>query len=135
MKSKKLVVFLIVLAFLTVLIVLNSTLFTLQTISVNWLTTKSKLDDIKDYTLIESIEKGESIFLLKKDEIKNNLEKKYPYLRIVSIETKFPNKIVIHSAERESMFAIKLADDNYAVVDELGKVLNANENSSIFAGL
>ena len=103
MKSKKLVVFLIILAFLTVLIVLNSTLFTLQTISVNWLTTKYELNAIKDYALIEGIEKGDSIFLLDKEKIKNELEKKYEYLRVVSIETKFPNKIVIHSAERESM--------------------------------
>jgi len=133
MKSKKLIVFLIILAFLAVLIVVNSTLFTLQSISVNWLTTKYELESIKDYTLVNSIEKGDSIFLIKKDEIKSNLEKKYPYLRVVSIETKFPNKIVIHSAERESMFAIKLSDDEYAVVDELGKVLSLS-SSSIFAG-
>jgi len=133
MKSKKLIVFLVILIFLAVLIVLNSTLFTLQNISINWLTTKYKLETIKDNKLIESVKMGDSIFLLKKDEIKSGLEKKYPYLRVVSIETKFPNKIVIHSAERESMFAIKLSDNEYAVVDELGKVLSL-ETSSIFAG-
>lgn len=133
MKSKKLVVFLVILIFLAVLIVLNSTLFTLQSISINWLTTKYELESIKDYTMIESVKTGDSIFLLKKDEIKSGLEKKYPYLRVVSIETKFPNKIVIHSAERESMFAIKLSDNEYAIVDELGKVLSLT-TSSIFAG-
>lgn len=133
MKSKKLIVFLSILIFLTVLIVLNSTLFTLQTININWLTTKYELDAVRDYNLINSVDKGGSIFLVKKDEIKHNLEKKYPYLRVVSIETKFPNKIVIHSAERESMFAIKLSDNEYAVVDELGKVLSLS-TSSIFAG-
>ena len=133
MKNKKLIGFLIVLIFLTVLIVLNSTLFTLQKISVNWLTTKYNLESVKDYTLVDGIEKGESIFLVKKNEIASQLEKKYPYIRVVSIETKFPNQIVIHSAERESMFAIKISDDNYAVCDELGKVLSRS-GSGIFAG-
>lgn len=132
MKNKKLIGLLIVLAFITVLVVLNSALFTLQSISVNWLTTKCELETLKDYTMVDSIEKGESIFLVKKDKIVENLEKKYSYLRVVSIETKFPNKIVIHSAERESMFAIKISDNDYAIVDELGKVLSRvgkdNEN-------
>ena len=85
MKNKKLIGFLIVLIFLTVLIVINSTLFTLQKISVNWLTTKYKLETIKDYKIVDGIEKGESIFLVKKESIANTLEKKYPYLRVVSI--------------------------------------------------
>ena len=69
MKNKKLIGLLIVLAFITVLVVLNSTLFTLQSISVNWLTTKCELETLKDYTMVDSIEKGESIFLVKKDKI------------------------------------------------------------------
>lgn len=133
MKSKKLVVFLVILIFLAVLIVLNSTLFTLQSVSINWLTTKYELETIKDSSMISSVKKGDSIFLLNKDEIKSSLEKKYPYLRVVKIETKFPNKIVIHSAERESMFAVKLSDNEYAVIDERGKVLSLS-TSSIFAG-
>lgn len=133
MKNKKLIGFLIILIFLTVLIVINSTLFTLQKISINWLTTKYKLETVKDYTIVDDIQTGESIFLVKKDEIASTLEKKYPYLRVVSIETKFPNKLVIHSSERESLFAIKISDDDYAIVDELGKVLERS-NSSIFAG-
>lgn len=133
MKNKKLIGFLIILIFLTVLIVINSTLFTLQKISINWLTTKYKLETVKDYSIVDDIQTGESIFLVKKDEIASTLEKKYPYLRVVSIETKFPNKLVIHSSERESLFAIKISDDDYAIVDELGKVLERS-NSSIFAG-
>lgn len=133
MKSKRLIVILSILAFLTVLIVLNSTLFTLQSVSVNWLTTKYHLDNIKDYDLVEDVSKGESIFLVNKAEISQKLEKTYPYLRVVSIETKFPNKLVIHSAERECLYAVKLSDNEYALLDELGKVLKLT-TSSIFAG-
>lgn len=133
MKNKKLIVFLSILAFLTVLIVLNSTLFTLQKININWLTTKYELDSIKDYEITDEIDKGESIFLVNKTNITSKLEKDYPYLRVVSIESKFPNKLVIHSAERESLFAVKLSDNEYAVIDELGKVLKIS-TSSIFVG-
>lgn len=133
MKSKRLIVLLSVLAFLTVLIVVNSTLFTLQSISINWLTTKHELLTVKDYQIADCVSKGQSIFLIKKNDVTSTLEKKYPYLRVVSIETKFPNKLVIHSAERESLFAIKLSDNEYAIIDERGKVLGLS-NSSIFAG-
>lgn len=136
MKSKKLIVILCVLAFLTVLIVINSTLFTLQTVSVNWLTTKYVLDidSVKDYDLTDKIELGGSIFLVQKDEITSELEKSFPYLRVVSIETKFPNKIVLHTAERESLYAIGLGENEFAILDELGKVLQISTYESIFEG-
>lgn len=132
MRNKKLIGFLAVLIFLAVLVVVNSTLFTLQKVSVNWLTTKYNIE-MKDYSLVEDVKTGESIFLVKKNEIASALEVKEPYLRVVSIETKFPNKLVIHSAERESLYAIYIEDNDYAVVDELGKVLERCR-SSIFAG-
>jgi len=133
MKSKRLIVILSVLIFLTVLIVINSTLFTLQSVSVNWLTSKYNLQNVKDYEITENVKLGQNIFLVQKDEIIAELEKSYPYIRVVSIETKFPNKLVVHSAERESLYAVKLTSSEYAVLDERGKVL-ALSNGSIFEG-
>lgn len=136
MKSKRLIVLLSVLAFLTVLIVINSTLFTLQKVSVNWLTTKYMLDltSVKDYNITDKVELGGSIFLVQKDEITADLEKTYPYLRVVSVETKFPNKIVLHTAERESLYAISLGSNMYAILDEMGKVLAKSSYQKIFEG-
>ena len=128
MKSKKLIVIFSILVFLTVLVVLSSTIFTLQNVSINWMTTKYKLLTIDDEQLTSDITLGKSIFLVDKEEITSNLEKKYPYLRVVGVETKFPNKIVIHSAEREVLFAVKKSDDNYALLDEFGKVLENNKS-------
>ena len=127
MKSKKLIIFFCILVFLTVLAVLSSTLFTLQNISVNWMTTKHKLSTVKDDELTKNITLGKSIFLIDKDTITSNLEKKYPYIRIVGIETKFPNKLVIHVVEREVLFAVKKSDNDYALLDEYGKVLDENK--------
>ena len=134
MKNKRLIVILSVLAFLTVLIVINSTLFTLQGISMNWLTSKYMLQDIKDYEIAEDIKLGQSIFLLNKDEIAKKLEKSNPYLRVIQLETKFPNKLVVHCAERESLYAIKISSNEYVVLDELGKVLTITNNQSMFEG-
>ena len=133
MRNKKLIVFICVLAFLTVLIVLNSTVFTLQKININWMTTKHKLERVSDEKISENIDVGGSIFLLNKTNITNKLEKENPYLRVVGIETQFPNKIVVHSAERETLYAVEISQNEYAVVDELGKVLEIT-NSTIFAG-
>ena len=133
MKGKKLVVFISILAFLTVLIVLNSTLFTLQSVSVNWMTTKYKLEQIQDDELVSSINLGDSIFLINKKQIAEKLEKENPYLRVVGIETKFPNKLIVHSAERETLYAVSIGSNQYAVIDELGKVLDIT-TSIVFAG-
>ena len=124
MKNKRLIVLLCVLAFMTVLVVLNSTLFTLQSVSINWLTSKCELQNVKDYDLTGEVYTGQSIFLVNKNQISEKLEKDFPYLNIVSIETKFPNKIVIHSAERESLYAVNMSSDKYAILDEKGKVLD-----------
>lgn len=125
MKSKKLLVFLIMFLFVAVLVVLNSTLFTLQHINVCWLTSTETLKNLKESqitTLIED-QKGESIFLLNKDDITEKLEKTHPYLRVVGVETKFPNKILVYTAERDDLYALKLSDGNYAIIDDYGKVL------------
>ncbi len=132
MKSKKLIVFITILSVLTVLVVLNSTIFTLQTVDINWLTTKNEMRNYKDYDIVDSVGKGGSIFLVKKGIITEKLEKKYYYINVVSIETKFPNRIVLHCAEREPMYAVDIGDGKYAVLDETGKVLRIS-NSSIFA--
>lgn len=135
MKNKRLVVILCVLAFLTVLVVLNSTVFTLQKVNVNWLTTRNELVG-KDDSITKSVATGTNIFLVNKDKIAETLEKENPYLKVVGIETKFPNKIVIHTAERESLYAISLDNGSgkyYAIIDENGKVLKET-NSSIFNG-
>jgi len=134
MKNRRLIVILCVLAFITVLVVINSTLFTLQKVNVNWLTTKHELLSTKDYQITDNVNMGQSIFLVNKDKLTSTLEKKYPFLRVVSIETKFPNKIVLHAAERVSMYAIKLSDSEYAIIDEKGKVLKLS-NGSIFEGV
>lgn len=125
MKNKRLVILLSVLMLCAVAVVLTSTLFTMKSVSINWLTQTYTFKHVSDVTLLDSasLPYGESIFMINKDKIKADFEKANPYLKVVSIETKFPNKLVMHTAERTEVFAIKLSDSEYAIIDDECKVL------------
>jgi hypothetical protein len=48
-----------------------------------------------------------SVFFIKKSKIQNNIESEFPYLKLINIETTFPNKLILHIAQREENFAVK----------------------------
>lgn len=125
MKNKKLIIILGVFILIVLTVVLGSTIFTLQSESINWLTTRINLSGTTDTQIIgdNKEELGESIFLVNKSNIVNRIESNNPYIKVVSIEKIFPNKIVVHVAERESLFCIKLSDTKYYILDGDGKVL------------
>ena len=54
----------------------------------------------------------------------SELELKYPYIRIIGFETKFPNKMIVHAVERTSLYAVALQGNKYAILDEYNKVLD-----------
>ncbi len=122
MKNKRLIILLSIFAFLTLVVILCSTLFTLRSVSFSWKSAKVYLQKYSDATIAESVDLGDSIFLLNKSKMTAKLESKYPYLRVIKIETKFPNKVVVHVVERDSVYAVKLTD-KYALIDEDNKVL------------
>ena len=135
MKSKRLVVLMVILCFVVLLVVLSSTVFTLQSVSLNWLTTRSLLaeDDLDSLTSNIKVPIGESVFLFKKSDLKEELEKNNPYLQVVSIETVFPNRAVVHVAERRQLYAIKISQENYIVLDKYLKILNITSADDLFA--
>ena len=60
---------------------------------------------------------GIPVFAVNKTEIINKLEKENYYLKVVNIETVFPNKLIVHCAEREELFSIKLSENLYYICD------------------
>ena len=124
MKNKRLIIILSIFVLLTTIIVLCSTVFTLGTITFSWHTTKMYLSEYADSEIAKDFPMGRSVFLLNKTEIKNTIEAKYPYLQIIKLETKFPNELVVHAAERVNMYAVTLEDNKYAVLDDENKVLD-----------
>ncbi len=144
-KYKKLIIALsVVLGVVLVCVILNFTLFSLQTVEVNFknepmIFTDESKDSISNNS---AIKKGTSVFALSKKEITNQLERDNPYLKVINIETVFPNKIIIHCAEREETYAVKASETKYFICDADFKVLNItttyyNEqyNPILFTGL
>ena len=125
MKNKKLIALLSIFGFIAIIVLLSSTVFTLKSVNVNWLTSRYKLEGITSKKISDEnkFDFGSSIFFLDKKEITKTLEEKYPYIKVVSVETRFPNKATIHVSEREGLFAVKIQDNKYAIVDDEFKIL------------
>lgn len=70
------------------------------------------------------IKQKTSVFFINKEKAVNNLEKKYPNLKIVNIETTFPNGLKFHLAQREELYATKNSLDFYSIMDSDFKILN-----------
>jgi len=122
MKNKRLIIILSIFAFLVLTAVLCSTVFTVKTVKVNWLTTKVGIEE-SDEVIISEIKTGGSVFLVDKEALINDLEIKHPYLKVDSVEIKFPNKLVLHTAVRKELYSLKIKDNKYAILDGECKVL------------
>lgn len=112
-------------------VILCFTLFRTHDISINFHNqTTIFADDDKQSELINcaNINTSIPIFTLNKKEIISNLELNYPYLKIINIETVFPNKLVLHCAEREETFCIKANGDLYYICDDELKILNITKS-------
>lgn len=134
----------IVLGLVLLVVILCFTLFSLRTVEVEFknnpqiFTEQSKIS-IKEN---QSIKYGTPVFALNKNKIITELEKDKPYLQVINIETVFPNKIIIHCAEREETFAVKAGDKKYFICDRDFKVLtirtnysSTQDNAILFLGL
>lgn len=130
MKNKRLVIILSVLIVLTLLIVLVSAVFTVQSISVQWHTQPNVLTVNSNEKIISSskIKEKSSVFTLKKKDYIASIEKNNAYVKVKSIEVKFPNKVVIHVCEREPYYYLNLSAGEYAILDADLKVLELTNN-------
>lgn len=130
MKNKRLVILLSVFAFLVLIVVLCSTVFTVKKVQLQWLTTKVNFSST-DNEVASDVKKGDSVFLVDKKEITKKLEDDFPYIKVVSLEIKFPNKLIIHSAERQELFDIKVKDNSHYILDGECKVLRASNDANV----
>lgn len=145
LKHKKLLISLgVILGLVLLIIILSFTLFALHTVTVEFknntqiFTEESKLSISEN----EAIKYGSPIYTINKSKIIEELEKDKPYLEVINIETVFPNKLIIHCAEREETYAVKAGDKKYFICDKDFKVLtirpnytSLQDNSILFLGL
>ncbi len=134
-KHKKFVIiFSILLVFITTLVVLMFTLFNLKKIDINFKTETKNLNiQIQNEIKQTTLNYGGSVLFINKDKIIDELEKKFPYIKVVNIETVFPDKFVLHCVEREELFVIK-SGNKYYILDEELKILRIEENYNSISG-
>ncbi|MBE7075239.1 MAG: FtsQ-type POTRA domain-containing protein [Clostridiales bacterium] len=146
MKYKRLIITLsCVLGAVLLCTILCFTLFRLHGVSLNFKNQTTLFNTQQSQNQIISsaeINYGVPIFALNKSNIKQNLESKNPYLKVINIETAFPNKLIIHCAQREETFVIKSREDRFYVCDEELKVLKvydsyttSQENAVVVSGI
>lgn len=135
--SKKAIISLsIVLGIVAVVLILFWTLFALSTVTVDYKTTTLNLN-LTDEEIIEAgnFHYGASVIFDGKNKyIKNINEKAYEnenfaYLEVINIETVFPNRYVIHIAEREEIFAVE-NNGQFLICDEDFRVLRIADSFS-----
>ena len=122
-KNKRLAIFLTIFVVLALLIVLSSAIFSLDSVSIKFYNDLYQLEgEEKNIISSANFRYGENVFLANKSEYIETLEKQNPYLRVLNIETIFPNKYVINAVERQETYCFK-AENNYVITDERLKVL------------
>lgn len=131
MKTKRLVLLLSIFALIVMIVILSSTVFSLSKVEVAFLEVPTKYSTEMNAEIIKSgdFKKGQSIFLVKKKTHITKIEQQYPNLKVVGIETCFPNRLVIQVVERQEFLALyNHSVEKYYVVDSDMKVLRIVEN-------
>lgn len=126
MKKKLIITFSVIGGIIALVIILLFTLFGLRYVSLDLRTYNSLFSSEEAQESVISSGKfayNMPIFFQDKQAYIDNLEKSNPYLKVINIESRFPNTLVVKCVDREEVFAIKMAEDKYFIVDEDLKVL------------
>lgn len=136
--NKKLIITLsVVVCLIVTLLILFWTLFGLSSVTVEFSSTIQNLN----VTEQEIVEAGQFrmgacvLFEGKKKSVENinnhaSEDPDFAYLRVVNIETIFPNKFVIHVAEREELFAVETENGQVLICDREFRVLRIEDESN-----
>lgn len=119
-----------ILCFIVLVVVLSSTIFSLKSVNLIFYSNTINLTDKELIVESGDFQYNQSIFFLNKRKYINNLEKNNPYLKVLNIETSFPNSLTINAIERNELFVVKTYQDNifknYAILDDEFKVLRTS---------
>ncbi len=128
--NKRLLGIFIAVAVAIVVIVVCCVMFLVGSVEVRTADNLTLDDDAVSAIVSQSgISKGESVFSIDEDSSVSAIEKANPYLKVVDIERKFPNKVVIYVAKRTPLMYVALEEQEdgaqlYAVLDNELKILD-----------
>ena len=110
------------------IIILCFTLFTVQSVKIQFWT--STAEEYDEQQIIESsqIKTGKNIFFLNKNAFSDNIEKAFPFLKVINIETSFPSTLTIHLSERQSFYSLQ-NDGQTILLDSELKVLSTQASA------
>lgn len=129
MRNKKLIVVLIVVSCVTLLVVLNSVIFSVQNISAYCYNS----DDMAlSQTVIDNcgIKKGGSIFTLGKDKVEKSIAENVHNVKVINIEKKFPNTVSINYVRIYEYLRIQSGDKYYFCSND-GKIMRISDNPGL----
>lgn len=108
---------------LAILLILFGAVFCVRNQRVDFVGDRSTLT-VTDSEIINTakVKKGGSIFAIDKDEATDNIERAYPYLKVIQIKTTSPITIEFRVRARIAMFYAQY-NTNYLLLDEDLKVL------------
>lgn len=115
--NKRLTIIFISLAVVVLLVVLSCVIFIIGDVQVETTSDLTLTDEQKASIVNDSqIAKYSSIFALSEEKASEYIESKNPTLKVVMIERKAPNKVVINITGRTGLFAVA-TEGGYAVLD------------------
>lgn len=122
MRNKKLIVVLIVVCSITLLVVLNSVIFSVRNVTTYCF--NAPYDESFSNEIIQKsgIKKGGSIFTLNKSKVTDTLTANVPDIKIINIEKKFPNTISINFVKVFEYLRIEQNGKYYCCSND-GKIL------------
>ena len=125
-KNAKIAVIVSVLAVIVLIVVLSSTIFSVRNVNLIWYNTHTGiLANLTNETALKtSGAESKSVFILDKEKITENLEKEYPYLRVINLEVVWPNNLNLHVIQRQEVYALPISNGRFAITDEYFKVLD-----------
>lgn len=117
----------VIVGILALFILLAFTLFAVRTIDVDFKSSRENFTSANEEIVEASgIRNGGSVLFQNKDKYILNLEKEYPYIKVINIETVFPSKLVIHMLERSEVYAFKYGE-KFLICDNELKILRIED--------
>ena len=139
MKKRRLFLIMSIMLVLIMLFVMSSSVFELSSVEVKFYTLRGQPRSISSNKVYNSTEKtqevltsaqfdyGSLVFSLDKHKYISRIENAHPYIKVLSLENIFPNKLVLNALEREELFCI-LGAQNILVLDSEFKILDMRES-------
>ena len=133
MRNRKLIVLFSILAFLTLLVVLSSVIFSVQDVYASCYNDENEAYDSAIASQeVNGISKGKSIFLLNEQKAIETIEANYSDVKVINIERKFPNQIYINYVRIFPYIALE-TDDCVLYASNSGKILSKGDKLEAYA--